>query len=216
MEKLLGLFTSKPAAIIEQENFFKKTFRLMFLLAAAIITAYGVYSVISVAVDYFDVVFKMDAFPIIRHLILFVLCLIVAVATYLFIVGALYNRAKLILNDPTTNLVDIMPGVFKTIGVISAIIPLAIGLITLFSTVLVAMPFFPMDGLVGIISSLSFVDIPGTFSGLGVDTFKEYFSQLFQVGFFVMILSIFIAFINIVGMYLVSAIYKLVIDFLRK
>ncbi|MDD2636891.1 MAG: hypothetical protein PHW82_15470 [Bacteroidales bacterium] len=216
MEKLLGLFTSKPMEIIEKENFFKKTFRLVFLLATAIIAAYGIYSIISVAIDYFDVVFNMDAFPIIRHLILFVLCLIIAVATYLFIVGAMYNRAKLILSGPETNLVDIMPGVFKTIGVIGAIIPLAIGLITLFSTALVAMPFFPMDGLVGIVSSFSFVDIPGTFSGLGVDTFKEYFSQLFQVGFFVMILSIFVSFANLVGMYLLSAIYKLVVDFLRK
>jgi hypothetical protein len=216
MEKLLGLFTSKPVAIVEGENFFKKAFRFMFLFAAIVFAAYGAYSVISVTIDYFDVVFDMDAFPIIRHLVLFILCLLISVATYLFVVGALYNRAKLIMNDPTTDLVDIMPGIFKTIGIIGAIIPIAIGLITLLSTLLVAMPFFPMDRLVGLISRISFVNLPGAFSGLGVDTFKEYFSQLFQVGFSMMILSIFVAFVNVVGMYLVSAIYKLVVAFLRK
>ena len=216
MEKLLGLFTSKPANIVEGENFFKKAFRFIFMMAAIVVAAYGVYSIFAVAIDYFDVVFDMEAFPIIRHIILFLLCLIISFATYLFVVGALYNRANLILNDPTTNIVDIMPGVFKTIGIVGAIIPIAIGLITLLSTLLVAMPFFPMDGLVGLISRISFIDMPAAFSGLGVDTFKEYFSQLFEVGFFVMILSIFVAFANVVGMYLVSAIYKLVVDFLRK
>lgn len=216
MEKLLGFFTTKPIAIVENENFFKKAFRFIFIFAAAVVAVYGIYNVISYAIDYFDFVFDLDAFPIIRHILLFLITLIIAILTYLMVAGALYHRSSLILKDETTNIIDIFPGVFKTIGIVGAIVPIAVGIVALFSALLAATPFFPMDGLIVMISRVSFVDIPGVFSGYGVDTFKEYMNQLFNSGLVVLVISVFIAFVNVVGMYLISAIYKLVVDFLRK
>lgn len=216
MEKLLAFVTSKPVSIIENENFFKKAFRFIFLFAAAVLAVYGIYSIISIAIDYFDFVFDLDAFPIIRHLLLFLLCLIISVLAYVLVIGAIYHRSSLIFKDTTTNLVDIMPGVFKTLGLVAAVIPLAIGLIGFLSALLAATPFFPMEELTGFLSGISFVDMPSVLSGYGVDGFKEYMEQLFSGGCVLLVFSIFSAFVNVVGMYLVAAIYKLVVDFVRK
>ncbi len=216
MEKLIALFTSKPADTIESDGFFKKSFRFMFLFAAIVIAAYGIYSLVAVAIDYFKMVFDLEAFQIIRHLLLFLLCLVISVLTYVLITGALYHRAKLILGDTAINIVDIMPGVFKTIGIITAIIPFAVGLIGFLSTLLAATPFFPMEELNGIMAGLTIIDMPSILSGFGVDGFEEYIKQLFGTGLVVLILSIFAAFINLVAMYLISALYKMVVDFLRK
>ncbi|PLX08938.1 MAG: hypothetical protein C0596_03755 [Marinilabiliales bacterium] len=202
MEKLLGFFTSKPVSIVENDNFFKKAFKFIFVFAAAVIAIYGIYNIISVAIDYFDFVFDLDAFPIIRHLLLFLLCLIIVAITYLFVIGALYHRSKLILNDPN-NIVDIMPCVFKTFGVIGAIVPISIGLMGFLAALLAADPFIPMDGLIGVISRISIVDLPTAIFGYGVDSFKEYIDQLFNFGLVVLIVSVFVAFVNLVGMYLI-------------
>jgi len=216
MEKLLGFFTSKPIAIVENESFFKKAFRFIFIFAAVVVAVYGIYNVISYAIDYFDFVFDLDAFPIIRHILLFIITLIIAIMTYLMVVGALYQRSSLILKDETTNIIDIFPGVFKTIGIVGAIVPIAVGIVALLSTLLAATPFFPMDDLIVMISRISFVDLPTVISGYGVDGFKDYVDQLFNGGLVILVVSVFIGFINVAGMYLVSAIYKLVVDFLRK
>ena len=146
MEKLLSIFTSKPVEFVESEGFFKKHFRLIFLLSAAVVAVYGIYNIINVSIDYFKMVFDLEAFPIIRHLILYVFCLIICIVVFIFVAGALFQRAKMILADSTTNLVDIMPGVFKTFGIISAIVPLAIGLIALLAAILAANPFLPFPG----------------------------------------------------------------------
>ncbi len=216
MEKLLGLFTSKPVCIVENENFFKKSFRFIFLLAAAVVAIYGAYNIISVGIDYFDFVFDLDAWPMIRHLLLFVFTLIIATITYLMVVGALYYRAKLIFEDETKNIVDIIPGVFKTFGIVGAIVAIAIGIVALLSALFAATPFFPMDGVIGVVSRISFVDLPMVFSGYGVDTLKTYVDQLFNSGFVILVVSIFVAFANVVAMYLLAALYKLGVDFLRK
>ncbi len=216
MEKLLALFTSKPADIVDEEGFFKKSFRIMFLFATLVIAAYGIYSLISVSIDYFKMVFELESFQIIRHLILFLLCLFISVITYVFIAGSLYHRSKMILNEKNTNLIDIMPGVFKTIGIISAIIPFSVGIIGFCAALLAATPFFPMEQLNGVMAILTVIDIPSILSGFGVEGFQEYVKQLFGTGFSILIFSTFAAFINLVAMYLISAIYKLVIDFLRK
>lgn len=216
MEKLFALFTSKPVNIVEAEGFFKKSFRYMFLFAAAVIAAYGIYSIISVSIDYFKMVFELEAFQIIRHLLLFFLCLIVSVLTYIFVAGALYYRANLILGDTNTNLIDIIPGVFKTIGIVTAIIPIAIGIIGLFTAILAATPFFPMESLNGVITGITIIDMPAMFSGFVADGFEAYIKQLFGSGFVYLIFSIFAGFANLVIMYVISAIFKLVIDFLRK
>ena len=216
MEKLLGFFTTKPITIIENETFFKKAFRFIFLFAAAVIALYGIYSIVSMAWDYFEFVFDLNVFPIIRHLIMFILCLIISLVTYVFVVGAIYHRAGLIFKDTTTTIVDIMPGVFKTIGIVAAVIPLGIGIVSFLSALLVVTPFFPMELLNEMISGISFIDMPTVLSGYGVDGFKDYFEQLFKGGFAILILSIFASFLNLAGMYLVAAIYKLVVDFIRK
>jgi hypothetical protein len=216
MEKIISMFTSKPVDIIEEQGFFKKSFRYIFLFATLVIAAYGIYSLVSVGIDYFKMVFELEAFQIIRHLLLFLFCLVISVLCYIIIAGALYHRSRLIFVDTTTNLVDIMPGVFKTVGLISAIIPFAIGLVGFLSALLAATPFFPMEQLSGILSGITIIDMPSVFSGFAVDGFEAYVKQLFGSGFVLLILSIFAAFINLVAMYLISAIYKLVVDFLRK
>jgi len=216
MEKLLSIFTSKPIDFVESEGFFKKHFRLIFLLSAAAVAVYGIYSIINVSIDYFKMVFDLEAFPIIRHLILYLFCIVICVLVFVFIAGALFHRAKLFLTDSTTNLVDMMPGVFKTFGLISAIVPLAIGIIALLSSLLVATPFMPISTICGVIARVSLIDLPGVLGGFGVADFSEYVKQLFGTGFLLLFFGIFAAFVNLVTLYLVAALYKLGVDFLRK
>ncbi|HOZ29919.1 MAG TPA: hypothetical protein PLL66_03290, partial [Bacteroidales bacterium] len=141
---------------------------------------------------------------------------IICIIVFVFITGALFQRAKMILADSTTNLIDIMPGVFKTFGIVSAIVPLALGVIALLSAVLAANPFLPLGQLYGVIAKISVIDIPIFFGGFGVADFSEYIKQLFGSGFLLLIVGIFAAFFNLVALYLVSAIYKMGVDFLRK
>ncbi|HNQ67154.1 MAG TPA: hypothetical protein PKN32_02155 [Bacteroidales bacterium] len=216
MEKMLSIFTSRPVEFVESEGFFKKHFRLIFLLAAAVVAVYGIYNIINLSIDYFKIVFDLEAFPIIRHLILYVFCLIISIIVFVFVAGALFQRAKMILADSTTNLVDIMPGVFKTFGIISAIVPLAIGIIGLLAAILAANPFLPIAGIYGVIAKISLIDMPTILFGFGVADFSDYIKQLFGSGFLLLIVGVFVAFFNIVALYLVSALYKLVVDFLRK
>lgn len=216
MEKLLSIFTSRPIEFVESEGFFKKHFRLIFLFSAAVIALYGIYNIINVSIDYFKIVFELEAFPIIRHLILYLFCLIICIAVFIFVAGAMFQRAKMILADNTTNLIDIMPGVFKTFGIIAAIFPLAIGLIALLSALLSASPFLPVQDLYAVIMRVSLIDLPANFLGFGVTDFSGYIKQLFGTGFLLLIIGIFAAFINLVTLYLIAAIYKLGVDFLRK
>ena len=216
MEKLLNLFTLKPVNYIESEGFFKKAFRFMFLFAALVIALYGIYSIIYGSYSYFKMVFDLEAFAIIRHLLLFVICLIISVLAYVLIVGALYHRANLVLQENEHNLVDIMPGAIKTLGIVLAIIPIVVGLVGFFSALLAATPFFPMQELTGIISGITVINLPSVLSGFGVQDFEAYAKQLFGMGCVVLILSVFASFINLVAMYLVSALYKLVVIFIRK
>lgn len=216
MKQLISLFTSKPVEITEKDDFFKKGFRYIFMLAAIVLALFGIYSIISVSIDYFKMVFDLEAFQIIRHLLLFFLCLIVSVLTYVFLVGAFYNRSRLIMSEGVSKLVDIMPDVFKTLGIVTAIIPVSFGLIAFFSSLLAATPFFPLNDFNGVLSKFSLIDMPVLFNSFSVDGFDSYIRQLLGTGFMALIISIFAGFVNLVAMYLVSAIYKLVIDFLRK
>lgn len=216
MEKIFSLFTSKPVEITEKEDFFKKSFRYVFAGIAFVMAFFGIYSIISVAVDYFKIVFELEAFQIIRHLILFILCLIVSLLTYVFIAGAFYQRSRFIITETASNLIDIMPGIFKTLGIVTAIVPIALGIIAFFSAILAATPFFPLNELNIVFSKISFIKMPEMFNGYAVDGFESYIRQLFGTGFMSLIYGIISGFINLVCLYLVSVLFKLVVDFLRK
>ncbi len=215
MEKLKVVFTSKPIEVIESESFFRKNFRNLFLGLVILFAAYGIYSIISISIDYFKTVFDFEVFAIIRHIILYLICLIISVLTYLFIIGALYQRSKLILQS-NDNLIDIVPGILRTLGVIFAILPFAVGLIGFFASLLAAIPFFPLGSTIAFFFKIPFIQMPEILSGFMVSDFEEYIKQLFNQGFALLIISIIIAFFNLAFMYLVAGLYKLVVDFLRK
>ncbi|MDD3686594.1 MAG: hypothetical protein PHE56_07490 [Bacteroidales bacterium] len=216
MEKIFSLFTSKPVEITEKDDFFKKSFRYVFAGIALVMALFGIYSIISVAIEYFKMVFELEAFQIIRHLILFIICLIVSLLTYVFIAGAFYQRSRFVFTESASNLIDIMPGVFKTLGIVTAIVPVALGVIALFSAILAATPYFPLNELNVVFSQISFIKMPELFNGYAVDGFESYIRQLFSTGFMSLIYGIISGFINLVCLYLVSSLFKLVVDFLRK
>jgi hypothetical protein len=215
MEKLKAIFTSKPIEVIESESFFRKNFRNLFLGLSILFAAYGIYSIIAISIDYFKIIFDFEAFAIIRHIILYFICLIISVLTYLFIIGALYQRSKLVLQSKD-NLIDIVPGVLRTLGVIFTVLPFAVGLIGFFSSLLAAIPFFPLGSTISFFFKIPFIQIPEILSGFMVSNFEEYINQLFNQGFALLIISIIIAFFNLAFLYLVAGLYKLVVDFLRK
>ncbi|MCA1919226.1 MAG: hypothetical protein LDL38_07495 [Flavobacterium piscis] len=215
MEKLKAIFTSKPIEVIESESFFRKNFRNLFLGLSILFAAYGIYSIIVISIDYFKIIFDFEAFAIIRHIILYFICLIISVLTYLFIIGALYQRSKLVLQSKD-NLIDIVPGILRTLGVIFTVLPFAVGLIGFFSSLLAAIPFFPLGSTISFFFKIPFIQIPEILSGFMVSNFEEYINQLFNQGFALLIISIIIAFFNLAFLYLAAEIYKLVVDFLRK
>lgn len=216
MEKIFSLFTSKPIEITEKDDFFKKSFRYVFAGIAMVTALFGIYSIISVAIEYFKMVFDLEAFQIIRHLILFFICLIVSILTYVFIAGAFYQRSRFVFTDSVNNIIDIMPGVFKTLGIVTAIVPVAIGMIAFFSAVLAATPYLPINELNVVFTQISVIKMPELFNGYAVDGFESYIRQLFSTGFLSLIYGIISGFINLVCLFLVSALFKLVVDFLRK
>lgn len=166
--------------------------------------------------DYFKLVFEMESFEIVRHVVLYLLSLILAITAYLFIIGAFFQRSKIIMNATSSSLIDFVPGILKTFGVISAIFPLLVRLLGFFSALLAATPFFPLDGLTVFFLKIPLLDVPSIITGYGINSFEEYIKQLIAMGVPIVVMGFITAFVNLTIMYLLSALYNLVVDYLRR
>lgn len=215
MEKLKNLFIQKPSSYVEKPGFFKKGFEYLLRIVAFGLLAYGMYAIIANIIDYFDYFGSMDAWQIIRAIFMIIISMLICVIGYLFMAGMAWKRADDIKNDVNDNLVDIVPLILKAAGEITAIFILIIGVLNFFAGVLAVLPLFPFADVYNLFDTLSQVGLPNSIIGIGVDSFKEYMTQLGVGGIGGLVLSILLAFINLAILYLAAELYKIILTFFR-
>jgi hypothetical protein len=215
MNKWFEFIVQKPASIIDEPKFFKQGIEYLFRILAFSLLAYGVYAIIANLIEYFDLFSKMNAWQIIRAILMIIIGLGVSIAGYVYMAGLLWKRADDIRNEEKTCLLDLIPRVIKTTGEVIAIFMVTIGVVNLFAAILAMIPIFPFSDVYNTISLVSQFGLPDLIPGLGVDGFKEYISQIGVDGLGGMVMCLLLAFLNLALMYLLAAFYKVLLAFFR-
>ena len=204
-----------------------KVFRFAFFyllkIASVLVTILGLYLVISGffgKTGYFATLRGSSGFELVRSIICFIITLSLNILMFLAISAILWKRANDFMKQSFSGVLFIFPKLIKIIGETVCILPAFAATISFFAIVLAAIPYAPVEGLIGLTGGMSTAlindFIGNTFSAIFIDNFHDYITLLFSGGFLGLLKGFGLSFLILLGSYMTAEFFEIIIAFFMR
>lgn len=222
---------ANPLNAMSKPDYFKKGWKAILTLSSIIVFCYGVWLLFAELFGdygYIKSLKNMEVFPMIRSIVASLLSFALSGVVIFVMAGFLWKRANDLRESEDNALMYIVTRLFKLIGEMAAIWPIALAFYTFISVVFVADPYMPLGMLQEGTGELYYRAMKGIFdfnllemagyeSGYYIiNDFGDYCKHFFTTGLLGIIKGFIIAFINLFVFYLLADVIEVVFNFLTR